>query len=256
MSECILCGKQTGFFDKRICEGYVCKDCFSRLPAFLDVQSMGTEKLRYLREQNEKKRKLFFPAVSFGSLFVDNIHRMFCISPKSRNDEPLVLSDIYTVAETEEIALYCKNPQCTGSGRNIHITCDAELFVRTHDLQFRTIIVRNEKCSYKMIDGNKVEWNESGRVAMFRSMFNQMIADENNAMLKEIYAVRNQKRIVWAEGVLMLKSLYTEDELRQHYDFLKQILEQQVHPTAKYYLTILEQAFHVLQEHLKSKESA
>lgn len=255
MSECVLCEKQAGFFDKRISEGYICKDCFSHIPAFLDLRSVSTEKLRYLCQRNEIKRKQFSPTVSFGSLYVDNIHRMFCISPKSKNSEPLILSDIYTVEETEEIALYCKNPQCTGSGRNIQITCDAELFVRTNDLQFRTTIVRNEKCSYKIIDGNKAEWNESGRVAMFRSMFNQMIADENNAMLKEIHAVRNQKRVVWAEGVLMLKSLYTEDELQQHYDFLNQSFEHNQVTETKYYIAMLQLAFSILQEHLKSRES-
>ena len=53
----------------------------------------------------------------------------------------------------------------------------------------------------------------------------------------------------------MLGSLYTEDELRQHYDFLKQSLAQnQERPETKYYSAVLEQAFQLLQEHLNKKE--
>ena len=161
---------------------------------------------------------------------------------------------MFSVSETEEIALCCVNPVCTGSGTGISVTCDAELYVRTSELRIKTIIARNEKCSYKVVDGHKVEWKEAARIAMFRSMFNQMIADENNTMLKEIRAVRNQKRIVWAEGVLMLKNPYTTDELKQHYDFLKHNLQYSVskHET-EYYDSILEQAYKILQEHISEK---
>lgn len=254
MAECILCGKQTGFFDKRNPEGYLCKECVSCIPSVIDCTSCSTEKLKYFREQNLRKRKVFDTTAVFGSLYLDNIHRIFCISPTQKKGEPAKLSDMFWVSEIDEIALCCVNPVCTGSGTGISVTCDAELYVRTSELRIKTIIARNEKCSYKVVDGHKVEWKEAARIAMFRSMFNQMIADENNTMLKEIRAVRNQKRIVWAEGVLMLKNPYTADELKQHYDFLKHNLQYSVskHET-EYYDSILEQAYKILQEHISEK---
>lgn len=251
MAECIICKAPTGFFDKRNPEGYICKECMSCIPSVIDCTACGTEKLKYFCKQNQQKRRQFEPTASFGSLYLDGIHKMFCISPAHKKDMPARLSDLFYVSEIEEISLYCANPVCTGNGRNISVVCDAELYVRTKDLHFKTIIARNEKCSYKLLDGHKVEWKEAARIAMFRSMFNQMIEDENNTMLREINAVRNSKQIVWAEGVLMLKNPYTADELKQHYDFLKHNLQYSVNRNeAEYYDTILEYAYGVLQNHI------
>ena len=254
MSECIICGKPTGFFDKRNAEGYICKECADCIPSVIDCTACGTEKLKYFRDKNMQKRKLFEPTASFGTLYLDSIHKMFCISPSHKKDMPTKLCDLFFVSEIEEIALYCANPVCKGDGRSISVTCDAELYVRTHDLHIKTIISHNEKCSYKLLDGHKVEWKEAARIAMFRSMFNQMVEDENNAMLKEINAVRNSKMIVWAEGVLMLKNPYTADELKQHYEFLKHNLQYSTNRhEAEYYNAILEQSYKILQKHIAEK---
>ena len=160
MSECIMCGKPTGFFDKRNAEGYICKECADCIPSVIDCTACGTEKLKYFRDKNMQKRKLFEPTASFGTLYLDSIHKMFCISPSHKKDMPTKLCDLFFVSEIEEIALYCANPVCKGDGRSISVTCDAELYVRTHDLHIKTIISHNEKCSYKLLDGHKVEWKE------------------------------------------------------------------------------------------------
>ena len=55
MSECIICGKPTGFFDKRNAEGYICKECADCIPSVIDCTACGTEKLKYFRKLSLKE---------------------------------------------------------------------------------------------------------------------------------------------------------------------------------------------------------
>lgn len=253
--ECVICGKQAGFFDKRCEDGYICSTCFSYLPSVVDYRCCGEGKLRYYHDRNQRLRKRFEATASFGSLYIDSVHKMFCISKKHKKEQPTELSDIFSITELEEVALYCKNERNTGQGNNVRIVCDVELYVRTPDFNFRTIISEGEACSYRVVDNTKVKWNEPGIVVMFRSMFNQMINDEGNQILKEINMLRNSKEIAWAEGVLMLGSVYTHDELVQHHD----ILIRHLHPDyakdmSPGYAEKISRAFSILENHLTQKE--
>ena len=225
--QCIICQNKAEAFAKRIEEGAICADCFSHIPTMVDHKSCSVSKLWVLIQKNKEKQRRFMPTASLGTLYIDSVHKMFCISEKEKNGDPVSLSDIYDISELNEVGLYCKDAKNIGKGNNPSIVCDVELYVRTDEMCFRTIILKNEPCSYKLKDKQKVEWNEPGVLVMFRGMWNQMLDDRAIDFMREVEKAHNNKNIIWAEGVLMLGTDYTYEEVCQHRDILRTALASQ-----------------------------
>ncbi len=249
MNQCVICGNKTGFFDVRCADGYLCKDCVACIPSFLNIEKTDSQRLNQFKEENLKKRTLFDATASLGNLYIDNVHKMFCVSTKEKDDKPVQLSDIYSISEIEEFAIYCKNPKDAGNGRNVKVVCDVEFFFQTKDFKFQKIISKNEHCSHKMITTKEIEWHEPVTVSMFRAMFRQMIQDDGNQLVKAVRQIRNSKMIAWAEGVLMMQEDYTIEEVQQHHKFLSEHLKESRKCTE-----ILNQAFAVLKDYKENQE--
>ena len=255
MPECIICQKKIGILGKHIEEGHICSECFDCIPTMVDFKSCSASKLWVLIQQNREKRRIFSPSASLGSLYIDSTHKMFCISDKEHKGEPASLADIYTIEELKEISLHCKNPRNVGSANAPQIICDIELYVKTEEMNFHTVIKRNEPCGYKIKDKTKVDWSEPSVLVMFRDMFNQMIRDDSIRLLKRVNALRNSTLIAWAEGVLMLNSEYTRDEMVQHHDILMKHLHPDIDPDISMeYALKVDKAAQILDKHLKQRE--
>lgn len=242
MKTCILCNNSAGWFPKKSYSGYLCKDCLSLIPLNVCLSTADTDFLKGVTEKAKERKERFKCTAFYGTLFIDGVHNMFCISKRqsdrrqqgrcsSRNKvvdmisttksdrrqskgEPLSFGDVYYITELKEVGLFCTNVRNIGS-RVPKIICDVKIRVKTDETFTEYVIANNEPCSFKTVkDG--VEWNEPAKLSMFRSLFNQMIEnevcgawerlEEARAMEKALSQIPRSER--WARGIFF----FGEDE--------------------------------------------
>ena len=111
MKECIICKQDAGMFAKKAYNGCVCKACRQYLPMHIDLKSCDADYLIRLVEQAKEKAKIFSNTSSYGTMYLDSVHGMFCFSKNEKNGEPTDLGDIFSIAELKDRHLLCRCSQ-------------------------------------------------------------------------------------------------------------------------------------------------
>lgn len=239
MKTCVLCGEKAGLFSPKSYSGRLCKSCLSLIPSSVQLSSADTDFLKSVTERTRKRKRKFECTAFYGSLFIDSVHNMFCISKRSRKGEPLSFGDIYYISELTEIGLFCTNVKNIGS-RVPKIVCDVKLRVKTEDAFAEYLIASNETCSFKNVkDG--IEWDEPAKLSIFRSLFNQMIENEiygiwerlEEARAAEVTMSRIPRREQWARGVFFFREdeKITDEALKKRRNTLTKLLHPDLNPS-------------------------
>lgn len=228
MKTCVLCGNKAGLFPKRSYSGCLCKDCLSLIPRGTQLSSADADFLKTIIEKTAERKKKFECTAFYGTLFIDGIHNMFCISKRRRNGEPLCFGDTYYITELKEIGLFCTNVRNVGS-RIPKIICDVKIRVKTDDAFFESVVVSSETCSFKRAEDG-IEWYEPAKLSMFRSLFNQMIENEVFEAWQKLEAIRKMTEELsktprsesWARGVFFFneKEEITNEALKKRRNML------------------------------------
>lgn len=212
MGKCVLCGRKTGIFAKKTYEGRVCKECLSYIPRNVRLSSADTEYLKKLNDKNRKKGEVFNSTASYGTLFIDSVHNMLCVSRKRRGDEPTEFGDIYYVTELREIGLYCTDVRNIGTNSN-RIICNVKIRIKTDEVCGELLVVSNESCPFHYAGNSQIEWSEPSKLSMFRSLFNQMIDNEVFGLLRKLESIQEMQAAIseaekneqWAKGVFFFR---------------------------------------------------
>jgi hypothetical protein len=211
MRTCSICNGKAGFFSKKIYDGYICKKCVALIPQNVSIGSSDKEYLKGLYDKNIEKKKVFNYTASYGSLYIDSSHNMFCISPKHNGAEPAMFGDIYYVRELKEVELFCTDVKNIGTKSN-KVVCNVKFRFKTKDTEGEYLITSNTECPFKKV-GNQLECSMPSKFLVFRSMFNQMIDNEIHALLRKLEEAKKRQAAMssgnanedWARGVLFVR---------------------------------------------------
>lgn len=234
MKKCVICNEKAGFFSKRITDGCICSKCIAYIPERVKLRYADTEYLTGIYNTNKEKQKKFNWTASYGSLFIDSTHGMFCISKKIKKDNPMEFGDIYFITDLLEIALYCTDVRNIGTKTN-KIVCNVKMRAKTNESSNEYSIRQNERCSFTHIGNGSLECNEPEKFIMFRNMFNQMIDNVRFNLLNKLDDIQRMKKNInafednreWAKGVLFLDDKnYSLETIKRH----RNILIRQFHP--------------------------
>lgn len=256
MKICVLCGSKAGLFPKKSYSGCLCKDCLSLIPSSIQLSSADADFLKTIIEKTTERKKRFECTAFYGTLFIDGIHNMFCISKQQRGGVPLQFGDIYYITELKEVGLYCTNVRNVGS-RIPRIVCDVKIRVKTDNAFAEFLIIRGESCSFKKT-GDGIEWYEPAKLSMFRSLFNQMIENEVFGAWRKLEDVKKIEAELsqmhhsesWARGVFFFRDNdeVTNDELKKRRNMLVKLFHPDVgsESASDAIMTQINEAFHLL----------
>ena len=218
-NECIICGDKTNMFDKSALSGKICRKCLSYIPEYISLKACETDYLKTIYARNKEKADRFECTSSYGTVYIDQIHNMICVSDKGTKDNPKNFSVIADVTEIEEIGLYLSDVKNIGKN-SIQINANVKITLKTKEMHKEFIVAHNKTCPYKAQDG-RISYEEPREVTMLRTMLNQMIENEGLAMIKKLKRLQELKKQTdkfdeskqWARGVLFLESnKETDDE--------------------------------------------
>lgn len=193
------------------------------------LRAASKDYLTGLYKINQRKREYFTCTASYGNLYIDSVHGMFCISRRSKNSMPMDFGDLYAIEELTEAALYCTNIRNIGTRYN-QIVCDVKMRIRTKAGCVEYLIRSKEHCTYRrsMHDSRVLECDEPATLVMFRRIFNQMIENVRSGILRKLEEIQQAKAAIreldkkteWAKGVLMLDDDYTLEAAKRNRNIL------------------------------------
>ena len=244
MKECIICKQDAGMFAKKAYNGCVCKACRQYLPMHIDLKSCDADYLIRLVEQAKEKAKIFSNTSSYGTMYLDSVHSMFCFSKNEKNGEPTDLGDIFSIAELKETGIYCADIRNIGTNTN-KVVCNVKVKVVTDNVATEYIAAENEPCEFTKKD-KMLDVTEPKRLTMFRSLFYQMIDDTRFQILKKLQDIQKLKEMEaesvkkktateqdmeWARGVLFLENKdCSPDEIKKQQKKLMRMFHPDIHP--------------------------
>ena len=227
MALCALCERQlSSLSQKRISDGFICKDCFELLPKSMrnNIIKYNTKNLLTIIDYNKNLDiSSFSPTASFGKLHIDEIHGMFAISEKLDNDGmPIDTTDIFYCLNLREVGLTPTNPTVDKTGK---VFCDVELhcWFNKPDLSFVVPIKKKVNCPSKRVDKTHLEWNYPGDLIMFMKMFDQMLKnaeDKYDKHYAELFPNARAVEIYKAQSLFMLADGYDINILNSQRDRL------------------------------------
>lgn len=239
MKECVVCKKDAGMFAKKTYNGYVCKNCRQLLPMNIDLKSCDADYLIGLAKKAKEKSRKFSNTSSYGTMYLDSVHGMFCFSKNSKNGEPTDLGDIFFVTELKETGIYCSDIKNIGTKSN-KVVCNIKVKVITNDIATEYIIVENEPCEFVQKD-KMLDVTEPKKLTMFRSLFYQMIDETRFQILKKLDDIQKllemekktekEKDIEWARGILFLNNEESsQGDIKKQQKKMMRMFHPDIHP--------------------------
>lgn len=238
MKECVACKQDAGLLAKKTYNGYLCKTCRSYLPMRIDLKSCDTDYLLGLIEAAKAKATVFTATYSYGEMYLDSVHGMFCFSKGEKNGEPTDRGDIFSINELLETGIYCTDVKNVGTNTN-RVVCDIKAKVKTEKICMEYSLVKNELCKCKPTSNGMLDITEPEKLTMFRSIFYQMIDDARYRVLKKLEDIQRLRGKIttaeqekeWAKGVLFLDNAdCTAEEVKKQQKKLMRMLHPDVHP--------------------------
>jgi len=250
MSECIICGRSIGAFEKKVrtADGYMCSHCASAIPdAAADcAAAMSTAEMKELVSYEKRLAAQGFDSTaSFGKLLIDESHGTFCFdSPKKGIFHCLALTDF---------SIYLEDPRAFHKGG--HEGVIADIYMRctfAHPMMsFKVKLEGGKVCESKRKNDSQLIWKEPGRLTVIRSMFYQMIRNENEkytAFYDSRFISKQKVNLFRAEAMFMLPDGYDEDTVTKNYRKLSEAFGQDSQDE-------IDEAYGVLISSLKKKKA-
>ena len=257
MKVCSVCEKQLGMIAHKTSDGFICDDCLKYVPAHIKLKEADEKYLKKIYHEGRERAEGFEATAYLGDLYLDSVHGMFCCSKKGKNGTPLLLGDVYKITELKEIGLYTSNIRNIGSNRP-KVICDVKLRVVTDKVNREYLIAKSKNCLISSANG-ELTCTEPADVTMIRSMFNQMIEDQRDGMMKQLGEIIRMKEIAenkpkhlqdkeWALGVMFLANKeHSEDEIKSQYRKLSKMFHPDVNPDISgEYMETLNKAYSIL----------
>lgn len=222
MSECMICGKNIGAFEKKIrtADGYVCGDCASLIPevAADSVPAMSAAELKELISYEKRLADQGFDATaSYGKLMIDESHGTFCFdSPKK---------GIFHCLDLSDFSIYLEDPRVFRKGAREGVIADIYMrCVFSHPMMsFKVKIESGKVCESSRKNDSQITWKEPGRLTVIRSMFYQMLRNENEkytVFYNEKFISKEKVDLFRAETMFMLPDGYDRDAVIKSYEKL------------------------------------
>lgn len=261
MKTCALCEQKAGVFPHRIYEGYICKECFRRVPSCISLRDTDEHYLRRMKAQSEEREKTFEATSYYGKMYLDAVHGMVCYSDKGKEGSPLFFGDIYKITELKELGLNICNIRDI-SKKCFDVRCDVKLCISTADTHAEYIIARNKECVVHHKGEGKYDCNEPIELTMIRSMLKQMIDDVLNGLNQKVKKIqllqemakkeppkpKRQQDVEWAKGILFLENTNCSvDTIKKRYRELCHMYHPDIHPdVSDEYIKKLNKAYEIL----------
>lgn len=241
MNKCSICNNKAGIGSKKINQGYVCKECLSKTPKF--IQKDLPDNIKPLFTHLNKDIK-FKPTGNYGNLYLDEMNGMFAIKEGSAY-YPFYLLDITNVS------VYCTNPH---ADRYDKVTCDIEFNceIQSLGLKFKTKIKQKAICPHKRTDNQHIEFSEPTALSMFRSMFNQAIkneAERYTTIYNKNIADKNAIEKFKAKALFILGNEYDYETLEKQYNRTISSYDKN-NPDDKIYIDYINEAYILLANEL------
>lgn len=251
MSVCLICKNSfPKFSGKIILDGYICHECYKKLPYVLhrNVSDYSDVTLSYVLDYCKELISHFEETAHYGEMLIDEFNGFFAFKKKDN-------VSVFDIIDVEEIELYCVNPV---ANKYNNVTCDVEIscLLSHPNIKIRHIIKKNISCKSKNIGNNKMEWEEPGDLSMFRSMIDQMYITK---IRKHSSNYKDYLKTYKSIELLKAKALFMIEEESYDADYLKRqrnILIKNFHPDeSKFsneestrYTQIINNAYHLLME--------
>lgn len=217
--DCLICSSPIpALSGAKLKNGKLCKSCASKLPSlmlegapYLQEGSLN-HAIRYVAENMEK----FSATASFGELHIDEIHGLFAISNSglTPDDKPKSGNNVFSIYNLSEVGITCTSPRADHN----NVLVDVEFTCRLEDpyISIKKTIKKGIRCHTKRVDSQHVSWDEPNDLAMFKTLFNQMLScawEKVNQTLcgKTVYEFELEK----ARAIFMLPKDYTSEDLKK-----------------------------------------
>ena len=215
---CLICGEPVSAFSgTKLKNGKLCKSCASKLPSLMLQKSPYIQEytLKQAMSCVEKNMEKFSATASFGKLHIDSMSGLFAISDRLDYDcKPKSGNNVFSIYNISKVGLYCKSPRVDHN--NVLVDIEFSCSLEAPYMSFSIPIKKNVRCHTKRVDAQHVEWEEPGDLAMFRTLFNQMLScafEKVNEILcgKTVHEFEVEK----ARAIFMLPEDYTADDLKK-----------------------------------------
>lgn len=216
--DCLVCGQAVSALSgAKIKNGKICKACASKLPSLMLEGSPclheGTLKhaINYTAENMER----FSATASFGELHIDEIHGLFALAKQlDDNGKPKSGNNVFSMYKLSDIGLTCTSPRADHN----NVLVDIEFTCQLEDpyINIKTRVKKGVRCHTQRVDSTHVSWDEPNDMAMFRTLFNNMLKGtwENVHQYlcgKTVYAFELDK----ARAIFMLPQDFTASDLKK-----------------------------------------
>ena len=155
----------------------------------MNLSSASPELIKEYITTNKDKAKEFECTASYGNLYIDSMHNMFCISRKQNSGGgPAEFGYIWYIYDCEETGIFCSDIKNIGKDSNF-VVCSVILRVKERGkIPSDFVVVKQENCTFKPSkkDSSVLECKEPEKLSMFRFMFNQMVENEIFAMARKL----------------------------------------------------------------------
>lgn len=216
--DCIVCGKPVqALSGTKLKNGKICKDCAAKLPSMMieGVPYLQDYTLKHAISYVAENMERFSVTASFGDLHIDEIHGLFAISKGLTPDgKPKSGNNVFSIYQLTEVGLTCTSPRVDHN----NVLVDAEFMCRLEDpyITVKTLVKKSLRCQTKRVDNSHVSWEEPSDMAMFKTLFNQMLTgawEKVNQILcgKTVYEFELEK----ARAIFMLPKDYTASDLKK-----------------------------------------
>ena len=255
---CLLCSSPIpALSGTKLKNGRLCKSCASKLPSlmlegapYLQEGSLN-HAINYVAENMEK----FSATASYGELHIDEVHGLFSISSQlTKDDKPKSGNNVFSIYQLSEVGLTCTSPRADHN----NVLVDIEFTCRLEDpyLFIKKVIKKGVRCHTKRVDSQHVSWDEPNDLAMFKTLFNQMLScawEKVNQTLcgKTVYEFELEK----ARAIFMLPKDYTSEDLKK----ARRLMMKVYHPDKSgedvtREAQIINNAYNLLKSHLEKAD--
>lgn len=227
MPNCVICGKGLSLTgNKLIRDGKMCKDCWSKISplALEQIDFYDTADVENAIRMENELYEQFSVTASFGSLHMDEVHGLFAISKKLKDDKPEE-RNVFSVYDLEEAGLYCKSPVV--DHENVFVDVEFSCKLSNPQISIKEVVKKRCKCSSKRVNNKEIEWQIPHDMEMFRTMFNYMLSGAFEKLNKMMCGRSVKDReLDKAKALFMIKNdNYTQEYLDETRMSLKQAFD-------------------------------
>lgn len=214
---CLVCGQKAGMSATKLKNGRICKSCASKLPSLMIAntpyiqEGTLTHAMEYVRYNMEK----FCATATYGELAIDSMHGLFAIAKKYDKDgKPLSGNNVFSAYDLSDVGIYCGTPHVDHN--NVFADIEFKFELENPRMIVSTKIKKNAKCYSKKADSTHLEWDEPHDLAMFRTLFSQMLSgvfEDVQSLLcgKTVHEFEVEK----AMAIFMLPEDYSISDLKK-----------------------------------------